>query len=217
MNEIIKKRRLSEADKIFYKLDYKKEKNENFIRYILEQKYYTKVIAFEEKTGNVFISTKNKITKKKEYCFLNIKEVQAIKQKQDEIKCKIEEEKKINKKQNFLYFSYDIKHKKLINDITKEVFSITRLESRFILYLMFNQTSSIEELTEYLYHNDFYFMNIYKNAFKNEKILKKDQKLLLLTRTVKTRLTKKTNLQIRTRYGFGYEFISNIKIIKKTY
>lgn len=191
-------KRVSKADKLFYNLDYKKEKTENFIRYILERKYYTKAIHFDEQTSDVYLYTQNKLTRNLDYSLLNIQELQAIIQKQNEIKNKIEQEKG----NTFLDFIYDIKHKRLINENTNEVFSLGRLQSRFLLYLIFNQKSSIEDITAYLYHDDFDFMKMYKNDFKDSKLVKKNCKILSLTRTIKTRLIKKTNLQIKTKTGF---------------
>ncbi len=191
-------KRVSKADEMFKKMDYKKEKTENFTRYILEQKYYTKAIHFDEQTSDVYLYTQNKLTRNLDYSLLNIQEIQAIIQKQNEIKNKIEQKKE----NNFLYFIYDIKHKRLINENTNEVFSLGRLESRFLLYLIFNQSSLIEDITAYLYHDDFDFMEMYKNDFENSKLVKKNCKILKLTRMVKTRLIKKTKIQIKTRVGF---------------
>ncbi len=163
-------KRVSKADEMFKKMDYKKEKTENFTRYILEQKYYTKAIHFDEQTSDVYLYTQNKLTRNLDYSLLNIQEIQAIIQKQNEIKNKIEQKKE----NNFLYFIYDIKHKRLINENTNEVFSLGRLESRFLLYLIFNQSSLIEDITAYLYHDDFDFMEMYKNDFENSKLVKKN-------------------------------------------
>lgn len=202
MYKVVKKNRLSKIDKIFYNLGYKIEKTENFIRYVKEQKYYTKAIHFDKQTSDVYVYTQNKITKNLNYSLLNIQEILAIKQKQNEIKKQIKESEEINE-EDYLYFTYDIKHQRLINENTNEVFSLGRLESRFLLYLIFNQRTSLEDITAYVYHDNFDFMKIYKNDFdENGKLVKKNCKVLKLTRTIKTRLIKKTNLQIKTKTGF---------------
>lgn len=91
-------------------------------------------------------------------------------------------------------FLYKTKDMDLISLRTNETFHLSKLEHQFLIYLSFNEISTLDNLSEYLY-------NI------------KDKYTARCIAVMKCRLVQKTKIKINHIYKVGYSLASKIKLI----